>query len=324
MAHLYRITELGVDVFADDKLSNLLSHFQENALHWFDIDFTGEDNLHTATETFGLHPLLADDIRNRQHLPKYESFEDLVFLTCKMLTINRINLEVNLEHLSLILGKNFVLSFQDNVEGDSFDALRKRIHSDSKRFQRMGADFLFISLLDAVVDEYNLHLEAYRKQIEDLETHLIKHPGMRLMGPIMKIKSELADLRRHIAPLRDEVIRLKIEQSSRIRKHNMIFLRDVLDHLNLLVSTFENYREMLRDITELHHSNQNLELNNIVKTLTVISAIFIPLTFIVGVYGMNFEIMPELKWRYGYLFSWVIMLGISAAMLYQMRKRRWF
>lgn len=313
MVILYRIHADKTERFEGDTLLSLLAEIRPDCLHWFDIDFGSETNVQCAAAHFGLHPLLADDIRNRSHLPKYEEYEDRVFLTCKMLL--PAGDDIQTEHLSLVLGQNWVLSFQDNLEGDSFATLRRRVENDATRFVRGGADFLFISLLDGVVDVYNEVLQTYRERLEDLELQMLEGRSVTGMPAILEIKTELSGLRRNLAPLREEVIRMRNEQLHRIQKNNHIFLRDLLDHLHLMVSSFESCREMLHNITELHLSNLNLQLNRTVKTLTVISAIFIPLTFIAGIYGMNFRYMPELEWPYGYVSALLFMLLVGLIML---------
>lgn len=313
MVILYRIRGAQAERFEADTLESLLREIQSDCLHWFDIDFGSEANVKEAAAHFGLHPLLADDIRNRSHLPKYEAYEDLVFLTCKMLLQREDQYET--EHLSLVLGKDWVLSFQDNLEGDNFQPLRRRLETDPQRFSRGGADFLFISLLDAVVDAYNSVLQTYRDRIESLEAHMLDSREPSHIQVITEVKSELGNLRRNLLPLREEVIRLRNEQIQGFRKSNHIFLRDILDHLQLMVSSFESCREMLHNLTELHLSNLNLQLNRSVKTLTVVSAVFIPLTFIAGIYGMNFRHMPELEWRYGYAGALLLMALVTLFML---------
>ena len=313
MVILYRIRGAEAERFEADTLESLLRETQPDCLHWFDIDFGSEANVKEAAAHFGLHPLLADDIRNRSHLPKYEAYEDLVFLTCKMLLPREGQYET--EHLSLVLGKDWVLSFQDNLEGDNFQHLRRRLENDPQRFFRGGVDFLFIALLDAVVDTYNEVLQTYRDRIEALEAHMLDSREPSDIHAVTEIKSELGSLRRNLLPLREEVIRLRNEQIQGFKKTNHIFLRDILDHLQLMASSFESCREMLHNLTELHLSNLNLQLNRSVKTLTVVSAVFIPLTFIAGIYGMNFRHMPELEWQYGYAGVLLLMALVTLFML---------
>lgn len=318
MVKLFRIHGTNTECFEAQTLQALLPEIKADCLHWFDIDFGSDANVKEAAAYFGLHPLLADDIRNRGHLPKYEAYEDLVFLTCKMLLPRDDAFET--EHLSLVLGKDWVLSFQDNLEGDNFQPLRRRLETDPQRFSRGGADFLFISLLDAVVDAYNEVLQTYRDRIEDLEARMLDSRDPNDIQVITEVKSELGSLRRNLLPLREEVIRLRNEQIQGFRKANHIFLRDILDHLQLMASSFESCRDMLHNLTELHLSNLNLQLNRSVKTLTVVSAVFIPLTFIAGIYGMNFRHMPELEWQYGYA-GVLLLMGLVTLFMLRLLKR---
>jgi magnesium transporter len=193
-----------------------------------------------------------------------------------------------------------------------------------KRIAKSGTDYLFLSFLDAIVDEYMATVDAIREPIEDLELTMVKRPNISVMPRIMEFKSRLNAIRRFTAPLREELQRIRTENPDLIKKHNQVFFRDIQDHINTLIVNFENFREMLRDLADLHNSNQNLTLNNTMKTLTSISAVFIPLTFIVGVYGMNFKYFPELEWRYGYLWIWLVMIAISGGLIAYMKKKRWF
>jgi magnesium transporter len=313
MIILHRIRGHASERFEAENLEALLPEMKPDCLHWFDIDFGSDANVNAAAAYFGLHPLLADDIRNRGHLPKYEAYEELVFLTCKMLLAREDHYET--EHLSLVLGKDWVLSFQDNLEGDNFQSIRRRLENDPQRFFRGGADFLFISLLDAVVDTYNAVLQTYRDRIEDIEAGMLDSRHTAAIHAVTEVKSELGELRRNLLPLREEVMRLRNEQINGFRKANHIFMRDILDHLQLMASSFESYREMLHNLTELHLSNLNLQLNRSVKTLTIVSAVFIPLTFIAGIYGMNFRYMPELEWQYGYAGALLLMALVALLML---------
>jgi magnesium transporter len=302
----------------------LYQQFDAGCVNWLDIETRSFPDFDEMVKTLNLHPLLVEDISSKAQLPKFEVFDDLGFLSLQMIHRHHITREPYREHVSLLLGSNFIICIQENKVGDVFDHVRQKIRLNYKRIAKNGTDYLFLSLIDAIVDEYMATLETYRAPIEDLEVTMVKRPGINLMVKIMEYKTELNGLRKFTTPLREEMQRIRTENPNLIKKPNLVLFRDIIDHLGVLQANFENLREMLRDLTELHHSNQNLMLNNTMKTLTVISAIFIPLTFVVGVYGMNFDIMPELRWKYGYAIIWAIMLGIAGGLIIYMRKKKWF
>lgn len=297
---------------------------RKGALHWIDLGSERTPDFNSVVSELQLHPLMVEDIEHRPALPKFEMFDDLAFLALKMLRIHPISHLHITEHLSVIMGSDFVITIQENMDGDVFTALRNKISLNYRRMHTHGIAYLFLCIVDAVVDEYMAAVEAFRSPVEDLEQAMVKRPGFNLMPRIMENKTALAALRKFTIPLRDEMLRLRVENPGMINRHNQALYRDILDHLSTLNANFENLREMMRDLTELHHSNQNLSLNNTMKTLTVISAIFIPLTFLVGVYGMNFRYMPELEWKYGYAAVWLFMLITAGLLVWYMRKKRWF
>lgn len=294
------------------------------AITWINLSSDKIEDFEKMVTILDLHPLMVEDIHHKSPLPKFEMFEELGFLALKMLRLHPLSHQLLVEHVSLIVGSNYVISIQDGHNGDVFDHVRSKINLNHKRMFKAGHDYLFLSLVDAIVDEYLAVVETYRGPIEDLELMVVKKPAMNFMPNIQELKAGLAQIRKYTLPLKDELQRIRADNPTLIKKHNHALFRDILDHVNGLSVNFDNFREMLRDITDLHHSNQNLVLNNTIKTLTVISAIFIPLTFLVGVWGMNFEHMPEIKWKYGYAFAWSIMLLIAGGLIVYMKKKKWF
>lgn len=297
---------------------------EANTLLWLNIDGTNSEEFDDLVTHLSLHPLLVEDIRSNNQLPKYELFDNLGFLSVQMIRKHSLNRPAIREHMSILIKEDVLVSIQDNIHGDVFDGVRQKIKLNYKRVAKNGIDYLFLSLVDALVDEYNSVVDSFRVPIEELEQAMVKRPGVSVMKRIMEYKTELNRIRRYMLPLREEMQRVKTENPDFIRKQNQALYRDIMDHLNALFSNFESLREMLRDLTDLHHSNQNLMLNNTMKTLTGISAVFIPLTFIVGVYGMNFKYFPELEWKDGYFIIWGIMIGISILMVWYMKRKRWF
>lgn len=297
---------------------------RQDMVNWISLEGTEGPDFEAKAEHLGLHHLMVEDIRNHRQLPKFEYVEHVSFLSLQMIHRHPVSHEILNEHLSILVSGKTVFTVQEKKAGDVFDNLRNKLKMNYKRLGRNGVDYLFLAFVDAVVDEYLAIVDGFRVPIEDLEMTMVKRPSLSVMKKIMEHKSRLNEIRRLTVPLREELQRIRTENPELIRKSNYVLFRDIQDHMNTLVINFENFREMLRDLVEMHHSNQNLQLNSTMKTLTVITAIFIPLTFIVGVYGMNFKHFPELEWKYGYYWIWLIMLVIAGSMLFYMKRKRWF
>ena len=296
---------------------------------WINIDGIYDTQLiEKLGERFDLHPLLMEDIMNTGQRPKIEDFENYIFLVIKMLYFDEKNDEVKSEQISLILGTNYVISFQE-VEGDIFDPIRDRIRKAKGRIRKMGADYLAYALLDAVVDNYFLILEKIGEKIEAMEEDLVTEPNPETLHAIHSLKRETILLRKSVWPLRELVSGLERSESKLIKKGTGIFLRDVYDHTIQVIDSIETFRDMLSGMIDLYLSSISNKMNQIMKVLTIIATIFIPLTFIAGIYGMNFDPdaspfnMPELAWYWGYISVWVVMIIVAILMLIYFRKRNW-
>jgi magnesium transporter len=271
---------------------------------------------------FDLHPLVLEDILNTEQRPKIEDFDDYIFVVLKMLYFDESQDEIRAEQVSIILGSNFVLSFQERV-GDIFNPLRERIRNAKGRIRKMGADYLAYALMDAIVDNYFTVLEKLGEKIEDIEEKLVSNPTPETLQTIHNLKREMIFLRKSVWPLREVVSSLERGESSLIKESTKIFLRDVYDHTIQVIDTVETFRDLLSGMLDIYLSSISNRMNQIMKVLTIIATIFIPLTFIVGIYGMNFEYMPELGWRWGYFIVLGIMAIIGVWMLIYFRKKRW-
>lgn len=270
-------------------------------------------------ECFGLHPLLVEDIVNTEQRPKMEDYDDYVFIVLRMLRPS--GKSVVSEQVSIILGANFVLSFQEH-EGDVFDPIRTRIREGKGQSRKGGPDFLAYSLVDAIVDKYFVVLEEFGEKIERVEERLIGDHAQKTLREINKLKTELIYLRRAVWPLRDMLAGLERGGSPLIKKSTKLYLRDVYDHTIQIIDTVETYRDIVSGMLDIYLSSMSNRMNEIMKVLTVIATIFIPLTFITGWYGMNFSYMPELQWRLGYPMVLFFMLVVGISMyLYFMRKK---
>jgi magnesium transporter len=272
---------------------------------------------------FGLHPLVLEDILNTEQRPKIEDFDDHIFVVLKMLYYDETDGEIRAEQISVILGSNFVLSFQERV-GDIFNPLRERIRGAKGRVRKMGPDYLAYNLLDAIVDNYFAVLEKLGEQIEGMEEELVSNPTPDTLQRIHNLKREMIFLRKSVWPLREVVSRLERGESELIKDSTGIYLRDVYDHTIQVIDTIETYRDMLSGMLDIYLSSISNRMNQVMKVLTIIATIFIPLTFVAGIYGMNFEYMPELKWHWFYPKAfWLVMLGVAAMMLVYFRRKRW-
>ena len=269
---------------------------------------------------FKLHPLLLEDIVNIGQRPKLDEYEDCLFAVFKMLYYDEEN-QLKIEQISMVLGKNYVLTFQE-AEGDVFDSVRARIKEDKGRIRKVGSDYLFFCLMDAVVDHYFLIMETLGEKIEDLEDSLLDDPNESTVYKIQQLKRESLNVRRSIFPLREVVSRLE-KSDTLISNTTKAYIRDLYDHTIQIIETIETYRDMLWGLMDMYMSSVSNKMNSIMKVLTIIATIFIPLTFIVGVYGMNFENMPELHYKYGYYTVIVFMFLIFIGMLYYFKKKKW-
>jgi magnesium transporter len=290
---------------------------------WINIDGVHQlDNIEKIGNQFKIHPLVLEDIMNTEQRPKMEDFDDYLFVALKMLHYDEQENETKTEQVSLILSTNYVISFQES-EGDVFDPLRERMRNDRGRIRKMGADYLAYSIIDAIVDNYFMVLEKIGEKIEDIEDELVKNPTPEVLQTIHRLKRELIFLRKSVWPLREVISRLERWESPLINKSIDIYLRDVYDHTIQVIDSLETFRDMLSGILDIYLSSVSNRMNEVMKVLTIIATIFIPLTLIAGIYGMNFKYMPELDWFWGYPMVYAIMLAISAVMLMYFRKKKW-
>ncbi len=271
---------------------------------------------------FGLHRLVMEDIMSVDQRPKAEDYDDYVYLVLKMLTNDKSGGIVT-EQLSLVLGPNYLLSFQEGIEGDVFTPIRERLRTSKGRIRKAGADYLAYSLIDAVVDNYFLVLEKLGDRMEAIESELVERPTQQTVRRIYALKRELIFVHNAVWPLREVVSSIAKHDSRLIAETTAPYLRDVYDHIVHVIDSVDIYREMISGMLDMYLSSVSNRLNEVMKVLTVIATIFMPLTFIVGLYGMNFRHMPELDWRYGYPAVLVVMAVIAGFMVYYFKRRKW-
>jgi magnesium transporter len=291
----------------------------KESVSWLDIDGIHDSNIiATIGKKFNIHMLVLEDIMNSTSRPKIEFFDEYTFITLKMLELDVVKKNLNVEQLSLIIGNNYVLMFQER-SGDFFDPIRERIRTSKGKVRSKDAYYLAYLILDTVVDNYITVSEQLASQIELMEDMVLRKPTEFTLHRILSMRKELLDFKRSIDPLKEAVNTMTRELDEDLAK----YYRDLHDHLIYESENLAMYREMIVNLLDLYHSNLGMKMNQVIKVLTMITTIFVPLTFIVGVYGMNFDNMPELRTRYGYFIVLAGMAVLVISMLIYFRKKRW-
>lgn len=319
-----------------EKVNNLTpeacaEHLDTQSVSWVDVKGLGSENiLQRLGKVFSLHPLVLEDVVNVPQRPKVEDYSQQLVIITQMVVAKPSGEGFWLEQVSIIVGKNYVLTVQEYPERDCFSPVRRRIKLNKGAMRSMGAGYLAYALWDAVIDGFFPILEIYGEKIEDLEDEVIFNPTNESLAKVYQIKRELLALRRAIWPQRNALNTLIRDGSSVIDPEILVFLRDCYDHTVQIIDIIETYRELVSSLTDIYLSAISNKMNEVMKLLTVISSIFIPLTFIVGIYGMNFNNdkspwnMPELDWYWGYPLCWLIMLATAFSLIYFFWRRGWF
>ena len=295
----------------------------EPTVTWLNIDGLHDvEVIEKIGKHFNIHPLVMEDILNTGQRPKLEDFEDYLYSSFKMLFYDMDENMVKSEQISIILSKNCLISFQE-IEGGVFNPLRERIRKGKGRIRKMGSDYLAYALMDATVDQYFVILEKFGEEIQALEEELLVNPTPETLQTIHNLKREMIYLRKNIWPMREIVSALRRGESDLINDATDIFFADVYDHIIQIIDTIESFRDILSGMLDLYLSTISNKMNEVMKVLTIIATLFIPLTFIAGVYGMNFKYMPELEWHWGYLSIWILMCLIAISLVFYFRKKKW-
>jgi magnesium transporter len=291
---------------------------------WINVNGVSQvTTLEKLGENFSIHPLVLEDILDIEQRPKIEDYETYIFIVLKALKLSDDQeFTVQSDQVSLILGPNYVISFHEG-NGDLFAPVRERLHQGKGRLRKLGADYLAYSLIDLIVDNYFVALEAFDDKVESLEDEVVIRPSPQTLREVHRFKNEMIILRKSLWPLREVIARLERRESPLISKNLTLYLKDVYDHTIIAIETVETYRDILSGMLDIYLSSTSNRLNEIMKVLTIIATIFMPLTFITGVFGMNFKHMPELEWRYGQAIFLAVMAVIALGMLWYFRKKRW-
>lgn len=292
-------------------------------INWYDVK--GLHNVALVDQLgkqHNVHGLVLEDILDTQQRPKFEEYEAGIFITLQALTFDHDTQEIITEHIAIYAGPDFVLSFQEK-DDDTFAPVRERIHSSNGRIRQRKSDYLAYALADSIVDHYFIILDQIQEVIESLEEEILYNPNNWSKSKIHHLKLQMLTLRKSILPLREAINWFAKSECVIVQQSTEVFTRDLYDHIVQVIDMVETYRDILNGLYDLYLSEISYRTNNVMRVLTIISTIFMPLTFIVGVYGMNFEFFPELKWRYGYLGVWVFMILLVVSMLIFFRRKKW-
>lgn len=307
-----------------DDIEKCLSSCDSNSINWINIDGLNQvDVISNIGKRFNIHPLILEDILNTTQRPKIDIYNNYIYIVIKMLYYDKDIKEVKSEQVSLIIFKNYILSFQE-FEGDVFDDLRRRLEYNKSNIRAKGTDYLAYSLIDSIVDSYFDIIENIGNSIDEIEDVLMSDPSKEILNDIYKLKRELIFLRNSVWPLRELLGKLVKSEYELIEEKTVMYLRDVYDHTIQIVDIIETYRDILSGMLDTYLSSISNKTNEVMKVLTVFSTIFIPLSFLTGIYGMNFEYIPELKFKYGYLIFWMITVACILAMIDYFRRKKWF
>ncbi len=299
-------------------------NLKKDTIKWINVEGLHEvDFLAKIGEVFNLHPLALEDILNTDQRPKMEVYGEYIYFSAKTLFYNTESREFNIEQVSFILGNEYIISFSER-DTDIFEPVIRRLQQGLSRIRKLGADYLAYCLLDVIVDDYFNVLEDFSEEIEVAEDEIVIHTTNKTLRTIHKLKRQVLFLHKSVWPLRDVLSSLERGESPLIKDSTEIFIRDLYDHVVQVMDTTETLRDILSSMMDVYLSSSSNRMNEIMKVLTIISTVFMPLSFIVGVYGMNLENMPELSWPWMYPVLWLAMVSIVALMLYYFKRKKWW
>lgn len=290
---------------------------------WLDVRGLHDVSLIESVGRFlKIHPLALEDVLDVSQRPKFDEYDNGIFLIVRSLEFDETELEIKTEQVGIFVGDNFAVSFQERAD-DLFASIELRLASSSGKIRRRGSDYLAYAIIDNVVDNYLVTLEKIEKEVDNLEEMIMENPESRTKGHIHELRLATLTMRKAVFPLREAINRFTDSDHKVKNEETDIFLRDLYDHTIQVMDMIETYRDMINGLYDLYLSEISFKMNNVMQILTIISTIFIPLSFLAGVYGMNFQHMPELEWRYGYLVLWSIMLCVAGGLLVFFRRKKW-
>ncbi|MDA3833305.1 MAG: magnesium/cobalt transporter CorA [Spirochaetales bacterium] len=305
-------------------IDECLSCRTSSTVSWINVDGLNDTSvIEKIGQAFGIHALVLEDVLHTTQRPKLEDHSDYLYLVVRMLSIPSGSEEVQSEQISFVLTENCLITFQERA-GDVFEEVRERIRRNYGRVRKLGADYLLYALMDAIVDNYFSIMEATGEKIEVIEQSMMENPDEILLNELYRMKRELLYIRKSTWPLREAVGALERGESVLLKENSSVYIRDLYDHTIQVIDTVETFRDMLSGVQDLYLSSMGQKTNQVMQVLTIIATVFIPLTFVAGIYGMNFEHMPELAWKYSYLVFWIVILGITGGMVIFFRRKKWF
>jgi magnesium transporter len=322
--HMLVYNDENFEVFENIDVQKAIKLQGAETTNWILIKgFKQPENLEKLGEHFGIHPLIMEDIFNVEHMPKVEDMDKSLFITLKNLTWSETDRTIESEQISLYLGLNVLISFEEK-DNDIFATIIERLKAGKGKGRVRQEDYLCYLLIDHIVDNYYVLLDHTEEQLEDLEKLLIDNPTNELSHSFLRLKKNLMLLRKTIYPLKEEIRFLSREESGVISEYTRQYLGDINDHLSFIIQSVDSFREMISSMMDLLMANNANRMNNIMKTLTLVSTIVIPMTLVTGIYGMNFEFMPELHWKYGYPIFLSATAAMGVIMYIYMKKKNWF
>lgn len=290
---------------------------------WYDVRGVHDIALiEKIGKKFSIHPLALEDIVDTQQRPKFEEYPDGLFITLRALQFDLENLELKTEQVSIYIGQNFLLSFQED-DDDLFVLVRKRLENSSGRIRQRGSDYLAYALIDSIVDNYFVVLDKVEMAMEDIEEAILKDSNSEIKGQIHQLKLQTLMLRKSVSPLREAIGRFSKCDNHLMSSDTLVFTRDLYDHLIQIMDMIETFRDVVTGLNDLYISELSFKMNNVMKVLTVITTIFVPLSFLAGLYGMNFDNMPELHWPNGYFILLGVMFAIMVGLMVLFYRKKW-
>ena len=327
-AHEHKISVINYNKSTLEKhtvksIAELLPYKTSDTITWVIVDGLQDVSIIDAIgQHFDIHALVLEDILNTHQRPKFEEFNDYLYIVLKAISLGKEDFTIEYEQISLLILKNFVFTFMEKPDG-LFDPILNRLDNDKSQMRNLGADFLAYVIMDTIVDEYFALQDTFDELIESVEDTLLTDPSSQTLSTIQKIKRELIFLRRSVSPLRELLAAIQRCESPLLNEKTRRYFGDIYDHAIRVIEAIESYRDLIAGMLDIYLSSVSNKMNETMKVLTVFASIFIPLTFIAGVYGMNFEYMPELKWRWSYPVLWLIFIGVSAFLLGYFKKKKW-
>lgn len=304
-----------------EEVEHAFPYIKTSTVTWININSIRDyEVINKIASQFNLHPLMVEDITHKQGRPGAEIYRGMIHLILKMLYYNSKKQEIEIEHISVIIGNNYVISFQEK-EGDVFDPVRERIREGKGQIRNLRSDYLGYALIDTIVDNYFTILEEYGYKLEEIEEQIIENPSPDTPEIIQKAKRDMVLLRRSVWPLREVITKILREETELIKKDTEMYFRDVYEHTIQVIDAVESFRDMISGMLDIYLSALSNKMNEVMKVLTIFASIFIPLTFIAGIYGMNFRFMPELEWKWGYFGVLGFMFTMGLLMLFFFKRK---